>query len=62
MTEHAVLTSSGPQLLPDFVNTDTTQARDGRSGEPCEPFASRPELGCGALVLSGGAGLLGFGL
>ncbi len=27
MTEHALATSSGPQLLPDFFNTDTTQAR-----------------------------------
>jgi glyoxylase-like metal-dependent hydrolase (beta-lactamase superfamily II) len=27
MTEHALVTSSGPQLLPDFFNTDTTQAR-----------------------------------
>jgi glyoxylase-like metal-dependent hydrolase (beta-lactamase superfamily II) len=27
MTEHALVTSSGPQLLPDFFNTDTTRAR-----------------------------------
>ena len=27
MTEHALATSTGPQLLPDFFNTDTTQAR-----------------------------------
>jgi glyoxylase-like metal-dependent hydrolase (beta-lactamase superfamily II) len=27
LTEHALVTSSGPQLLPDFFNTDTTQAR-----------------------------------
>ena len=27
MTEHALATSAGPQLLPDFFNTDTTQAR-----------------------------------
>jgi glyoxylase-like metal-dependent hydrolase (beta-lactamase superfamily II) len=27
MTEHALVTSSGPQLLPDFFNTDRTQAR-----------------------------------
>ena len=27
MTEHALATSPGPQLLPDFVNTDTTKAR-----------------------------------
>ena len=27
MTEHAVTRSVGPQLLPDFFNTDTGQAR-----------------------------------
>ena len=27
MTEHALASSPGPQLLPDFFNTDTTQAR-----------------------------------
>ena len=27
MTEHALASSSGPQLLPDFFNTDTSQAR-----------------------------------
>jgi glyoxylase-like metal-dependent hydrolase (beta-lactamase superfamily II) len=27
MTEHALATSSGPQMLPDFFNTNTSQAR-----------------------------------
>lgn len=27
MTEHAIAGSTGPQLLPDFFNTDTTQGR-----------------------------------
>lgn len=27
MTEHALVASTGPQLMPDFFNTDTTQAR-----------------------------------
>jgi glyoxylase-like metal-dependent hydrolase (beta-lactamase superfamily II) len=27
MTQHAIAGSTGPQLLPDFFNTDTTQAR-----------------------------------
>lgn len=27
MTEHTLASSPGPQLLPDFFNTDTTQAR-----------------------------------